>query len=58
MSSLLNRFQANASGATAIEYALIGGLLSILVVSGATSIGGRLFDIFTPVNGGFPEGDG
>jgi pilus assembly protein Flp/PilA len=55
VSSLLKRFQDDISGATAIEYALIAGLLSISIVSAATSIGTRLFDIFTAVNNGFPQ---
>lgn len=52
--SLLKRFQKDVSGATAIEYALIAGLISIVIVGGATSIGGRLVEIFTSVNAGFP----
>lgn len=58
MSSLLKRFQGDVSGATAIEYALIAGLLSISIVSAATSIGSRLFDIFDQVNNGFPSSEG
>lgn len=57
MSSLLKRFQNDNSGATAIEYALIAGLISISIITAATSIGTRLFDIFTQVNNGFPEAD-
>jgi pilus assembly protein Flp/PilA len=57
VSSLLKRFQKDASGATAIEYALIAGLVSIVIVAGATSIGSRLFDIFTAVNNGFPSSE-
>ncbi len=55
MSGLLKRFQDDISGATAIEYALIAGLLSIMIVASATSIGTRLTEIFTSVNEGFPE---
>lgn len=58
MSSLLKRFQEDVSGATAIEYALIAGLISISIISGATSIGTRLFEIFTDVNNGFPKSEG
>lgn len=58
MSSLLKRFQEDVTGATAIEYALIAGIISVSIVSGATTIGERLFDIFTGVNNGFPEADG
>ena len=33
-------------GATAIEYAMIAGLVSIAIVAGATSIGGTLKGFF------------
>ena len=55
VSGLLKRFQDDISGATAIEYALIAGLLSTMIVASATSIGTRLTEIFTSVNEGFPE---
>jgi len=51
----LKRFQDDVSGATAIEYALIAGIISIAIVGAATLIGTRLSDIFTAVNDGFPE---
>lgn len=54
VSGLLRRFQKDATGATAIEYALIAGLVSIVIVGGATAIGGSLSDIFTRVNNSFP----
>ena len=54
MRILLKRFQNDVSGATAIEYALIAGLISVMIVGGATSIGERLIGIFTAVNNGFP----
>ncbi|GAA0779686.1 Flp family type IVb pilin [Roseibium denhamense] len=47
MKSLLNRFIKDESGATAIEYGLIAGLLSIVIVGGVTAAGtsvGALFD--------------
>ena len=37
--SALTRASRDRNGATAIEYALIAGLISILVVTGATTIG-------------------
>jgi pilus assembly protein Flp/PilA len=58
VSGLLKRFQDDVSGATAIEYALIAGLLSIVIVASATSIGTQLTGIFTRVNDGFPAADG
>jgi pilus assembly protein Flp/PilA len=33
-------------GATAIEYAMIAGLISIAIVAGATSLGGTLKGFF------------
>lgn len=58
VSSLLKRFQDDVSGATAIEYALIAGIVSISIISGATSIGTRLAEIFTDVKNGFTKSDG
>ena len=39
-------FGGDRSGATAIEYAVIGGLVSIAIVVGATQIGSKLGDTF------------
>ncbi len=47
------QFWGDDDGATAIEYALIAMLVSMLVVSGATAIGLDLIGIFTLVNAGF-----
>ena len=41
MRSVIRRFVCDTSGATAIEYCLIAGLVSILIVTGATAIGER-----------------
>ncbi len=54
VTNLLKRFQQDIAGATAIEYALIGGLISIAVIGGATTIGTQLAEIFTSVQEGFP----
>lgn len=35
----MKRFLRDERGATAMEYALIAGLISILLITGATSIG-------------------
>ena len=40
--SSLRRFWRDQSGATAIEYALIGGFISIVIVVGATQSGTNL----------------
>jgi pilus assembly protein Flp/PilA len=42
LTGLLRRFLSEAHGATAIEYALIAGIVSVAVVAGATGIGGGL----------------
>ncbi len=38
------------SGATMIEYALIGGIICIAVVAGASALGGAANDSFTEVD--------
>ena len=39
---MLLRFWLNEDGATAIEYCLIAGIISIAIAAGATTIGTRL----------------
>jgi pilus assembly protein Flp/PilA len=38
--------RANESGATAVEYALIAGFISIVIVTGVTQIGQTLLTFF------------
>ena len=45
----IKRFIAGQSGATAIEYALIAALISMVVVAGATSVGTTLSGTFSGV---------
>ena len=50
---MLIRFWFDDSGATAIEYALIAGFVSLAIVVGAMSIGTRLkTNYFQPVANG------
>ena len=49
----MTTFAADKSGATAIEYALIAGLVSIMVVTWATNIGSTLNSVFTSVGSAF-----
>jgi pilus assembly protein Flp/PilA len=42
VASLFKRFRADFAGAVALEYALIGSLISIAVVAGALIIGTSL----------------
>jgi pilus assembly protein Flp/PilA len=53
MPRLFTDFLNDEDGATAIEYALIALLISLLVISGATNIGTNLVGVFTKVNTGF-----
>ncbi|MGE7369731.1 Flp family type IVb pilin [Neorhizobium sp. NPDC001467] len=43
---LIRAFLCDESGATAIEYALIGGLISIAVISGASALGNGVGNLF------------
>lgn len=47
-----NRFRQDESGATAIEYALVGGLISIVIIAAVTSIGNTLSNTFSEVESG------
>ena len=49
----LGEFLHNQSGATAIEYALIAGGISIVIVVAVTNIGSKLNSTFTQVQSGF-----
>ena len=42
MSKTFNRFLKNESGATAIEYALIAGLMAVACIGALTTLGGDM----------------
>jgi pilus assembly protein Flp/PilA len=46
----LIKFIENQSGATAIEYALIGALVSVAIILGATSLGNALRAMYISVD--------
>jgi pilus assembly protein Flp/PilA len=50
MRQLLLRFLRDTSGATAIEYALIGGLVSVAIIVGARALGVSLNSVYTGVS--------
>ena len=50
MFDLIGRFVHNESGATAIEYGLIAGLISIVIITAVTLVGGNLSTVFTNVS--------
>lgn len=46
MTKLFARFLKDESGATAIEYGLIAALISVALITGATTLGGTLNNTF------------
>ena len=50
MSNLVKRFAKDQSGATAIEYGLIAGLISVVILTVLTSIGTKLNGKFTSIS--------
>ncbi|WP_439924821.1 Flp family type IVb pilin [Nitrobacter sp. JJSN] len=53
IAKLTSDFLRDESGATAIEYALIAGTISIVIVVAVTGIGTSLNDRFTAVRNAF-----
>jgi pilus assembly protein Flp/PilA len=51
MKNLFNRFANDESGATAIEYGLIAGLISVVIITAITTIGTKLSAKFTQISG-------
>jgi len=47
MTHIFARFLKDESGATAIEYGLIAALISVAIIGGATTLGGKLGTMFT-----------
>lgn len=46
----LNRFSADESGATAIEYGLIASLIAVAIISSVNTLGTKLGTTFTSVS--------
>ena len=52
MLKVMRKYLVNVDGATAIEYAMIAGFISILIVLGVTAIGTTISaQFFGPVTG-------
>ncbi len=49
MMKLFSRFRKDQSGATAIEYGLIAGLIAVVIIGAATSVGTSLTGKFNAV---------
>ncbi len=50
MRNLVSRFAKDQSGATAIEYGLIAGLISVVILTVLGSIGTKLNTKFSSIN--------
>ncbi|MDB5596308.1 MAG: pilA [Hyphomicrobiales bacterium] len=50
MRSLISNFFTNESGATAIEYGLIAGLIAVVIIAAVSSVGTSLTAKFTNVS--------
>lgn len=48
---IFRRFTRNDSGATALEYGLLAGLISVMVIAGAMAAGTSLDTIFNKISG-------
>ena len=53
---LASSFCADESGVTAIEYALIGALIAVVIALAVVSVGSALNTLFTTVANCFPSG--
>ncbi|MGD0635678.1 MAG: Flp family type IVb pilin [Beijerinckiaceae bacterium] len=51
MKGLLKRFVSDQSGATAIEYGLIAGLIAVAIITAITTVGTNLQNKFSEVSG-------
>ncbi|MBX9459749.1 MAG: Flp family type IVb pilin [Rhizobium sp.] len=51
MSAIFARFMKDESGATAIEYGLIAALISVALITGATTLGNALNTQFDNLSG-------
>ncbi|WP_324764813.1 Flp family type IVb pilin (plasmid) [Sinorhizobium meliloti] len=50
MKKLLVRFARNESGATAIEYGLIAGLVAVVIIGAVTTVGTDVKTVFTTIS--------
>jgi pilus assembly protein Flp/PilA len=49
MHAIFSRFARDDSGATAIEYGLIAGLIGVVIVTAVTTVGTKLTNTFTNI---------
>lgn len=53
MTMTLKKFVADQDGATAIEYALIAGIVSVAIVASLTQVTGQLAGVFSEISNQF-----
>jgi Flp pilus assembly protein, pilin Flp len=58
MSKIFARFIKDESGATAIEYGLIAALISVALITGATTLGGSLNNTFQDISNKMKDAEG
>ena len=54
MLNFLQRFVADDSGATAIEYGLIAALIAVALIAAMSTLGGKISTTFTNVGNAMP----
>ncbi len=54
MTNFLNRFAADESGATAIEYGLIAALIAVALIAAMNTLGGKIAGTFTTIGNKMP----
>lgn len=52
MKALFNRFKADESGATAIEYGLIAALIAVAIIAAVRAVGTTLSTTFSEIDSG------
>ncbi len=58
MKTIFARLLKDESGATAIEYGLIAALISVALITGATTLGGHLDTLFKDLGTKMTTADG
>ncbi|OHV79776.1 Flp family type IVb pilin [Ensifer sp. LCM 4579] len=58
MKNLLVRFVRNESGATAIEYGLIAGLIAVVIIGAVTTVGTDVSGVFDSIANALPTAAG
>jgi pilus assembly protein Flp/PilA len=53
--NMFKRFVRDESGATAIEYGLIAGLIAVVIIAGVSLLGENLNTMFNEIGGQIPQ---